>query len=102
MGQKPLRVVHKRDLHHISLQIEDRNVIQKQKTANLKEILEKMKNGRLSEEIAEAISTQNKLKNRRKVEKEAKHQLDINHQKQHSRVTAKCNYQHTEGDENGV
>ena len=59
-------------LHPISLQIKDRKAIQKQKTANLKETINKMKNGKLSEVIAEAIATQNKLTKRKKKKKRKK------------------------------
>ena len=56
-------------LHPIALQIKDRKATQKQKTANLKETLHKLKNGKLSEVIAEAFTTQNKLKKRKKKDK---------------------------------
>ena len=59
-------------LHPIALQIKDRKAIRKQKTANLKETIHKLKNGKLSEVIAEAIATQNKLTKRKKKEKRKK------------------------------
>ena len=65
-------------LHPIVLQIKDKEAIQKQKTANLKETLHKLKNGKLSEVIAEAIATQKKLTKRKKKEKRKKNiSLDI-------------------------
>ena len=42
-------------LHPIALQIKDRKAIQKQKTANLKETINKMKNGKLSEGLGRQL-----------------------------------------------